>query len=75
MRKGKWKLHEYFEDGALLLFDLEKDPRGETNNLAQSNPQKLKQLKEDLYRWRDRVKALVPTKRNPKYVVSPIKTR
>ena len=74
MRKGKWKLHEYFEDGALLLFDLEKDP-GETNNLAQSNPKKLKQLKEDLYRWRDRVKAPVPTKRNPKYVASPIKTR
>ncbi|MEL0004265.1 MAG: hypothetical protein VW643_00565, partial [Opitutales bacterium] len=74
IRKGKWKLHEYFEDGALLLFDLEKDP-GETTNLAQSNPKKLKQLKENLYAWRNRVKAPVPTKRNPKYVASPIKTR
>jgi arylsulfatase A-like enzyme len=74
IRKGKWKLHEYFEDGALLLFDLEKDP-GETTNLAQSNPKKLKQLKEDLYAWRERVQVPVPTKRNPKYVASVIKNR
>ena len=44
IRKGKWKLHEYFEDGALLLFDLEKDP-GETTNLADSKSKKLAELK------------------------------
>ena len=74
IRKGKWKLHEYFEDGALLLFDLEKDP-GETTNLADSKPKKLAELKKDLYSWRKRVKAPVPTKRNPKYVASVIKNR
>ena len=55
IRKGKWKLHEYFEDGALLLFDLEKDP-GETTNLA-SQSKKLKHLKE-IYAWRKRVRHL-----------------
>ena len=74
IRMGKWKLHEYFEDGALLLFDLEKDP-GETTNLAAAKPKKLAELKKDLYAWRKRVNAPVPTKRNPRYVASPIKTR
>jgi arylsulfatase A-like enzyme len=74
IRKGKWKLHEYFEDGALLLFDLEKDP-GETTNLAGSKTKKLADLKNDLFSWRKRVKAPVPTKRNPKYVASIIQNR
>ncbi|MEK9773274.1 MAG: sulfatase/phosphatase domain-containing protein, partial [Opitutae bacterium] len=74
IRKGKWKLHEYFEDGALLLFDLEKD-LGETTNLADSKPKKLAELKNDLYDWRKRVKAPVPTERNPKYVASVIQNR
>ena len=74
LRKGKWKLHQYFEDGALLLFDLQKDP-GETNNLAQSKPGKLKELKDDLYAWRERVNAPVPKKLNPKYVPTKIINR
>ena len=74
LRKGKWKLHEYFEDGALLLFDLQRDP-GETNNLAQSKPGKLKELKDDLYAWRERVNAPVPTKFNPKYIPTKIINR
>ena len=74
IRKGKWKLHEYFEDGALLLYDLEKDP-GETTNLADIKHGKLVELKKDLYAWRERVKAPVPTRLNPKYVAGKIKTR
>ena len=74
IRKGKWKLHEYFEDGALLLYDLEKDP-GETTNLADIKHGKLVELKKDLYAWRERVKAPVPTQLNPKYVAGQIKTR
>ena len=74
LRKGKWKLHEYFEDGALLLFNIQKDP-GETINLAQSRTTKLKELKDDLYAWRKRVNAPVPTKLNPKYVPSKIINR
>ena len=74
IRKGKWKLHEYFEDGALLLYDLEKDP-GETTNLADIKHGKLVELKKDLSAWRERVKAPVPTQLNPKYVAGKIKTR
>jgi arylsulfatase A-like enzyme len=74
LRKGKWKLHEYFEDGALLLFDLEKDP-GETHNLAAEKPKKLEALKADMYAWRKRTGSPVPTKRNPKYVPQQISIR
>jgi arylsulfatase A-like enzyme len=74
LRKGKWKLHEYFEDGALLLYDLEKDP-GETHNLAAEKPKKLQALKADMYAWRQRTDSPVPTKLNPKYVPQQISTR
>jgi len=74
LRKGKWKLHEYFEDGAMLLYDLEKDP-GETHNLAAEKPKKLQALKADMYAWRKRTDSPVPTKLNPKYVPQKISTR
>ena len=74
LRKGKWKLHEYFEDGALLLYDLEKDP-GETNDLAAEKPKKLQALKADMYAWRKRTGSPVPTKLNPKYTRQDISTR
>ncbi len=74
LRKGKWKLHEYFEDGALLLYDLENDP-GETNNLAAEKPKKLEALKADMYAWRQRTDSPVPTKLNPKYVRQQVSIR
>ena len=37
IRSGKWKLHEYFEDGGIELYDLESDP-GERNNLVDAHP-------------------------------------
>ena len=37
IRAGKWKLHEYFEDGGLELYDLAEDP-GETRNLIARFP-------------------------------------
>lgn len=66
MRYSKWKLHEYFEDGALELYDLETDI-GETNNLAETQPEKLKELKAMLYAWREKYQCPVPTELNPKY--------
>jgi arylsulfatase A-like enzyme len=67
MRYGQWKLHEYFEDGAFELYDLEND-LGEKNNLAQSNPKKLKELKDMLNAWRKETNSPVPTELNPKYI-------
>lgn len=66
MRHGKWKLHEYFEDGALELYDLEADP-GERRNLANANPQRTAELYGILETWRARTGAAVPTQPNPGY--------
>ncbi|MGC6567111.1 MAG: sulfatase [Akkermansiaceae bacterium] len=66
MRHGKWKLHEYFEDGRLELYDLETDP-GVRKNLAKAQPEVAKKLHQRLLKWRKEMKAPVPTKKNPKY--------
>ncbi|MCG8448283.1 MAG: sulfatase-like hydrolase/transferase, partial [Pirellulales bacterium] len=66
IRYGQWKLHHYFEDGGLELYDLDADP-GEQNNLARENSEKTEQLLEMLENWRKETRAPVPTKLNPKY--------
>jgi arylsulfatase A-like enzyme len=66
IRNGKWKLHEYFEDGGLELYDLEADP-GESTNLAESHPAETKRLHDDLKQWRKAIAAPVPTKLNPDF--------
>jgi arylsulfatase A-like enzyme len=60
MRQGKWKLIEYFEDKALELFDLKKDP-GETHNLAATNTQQARKMQDMLQRWRAQTHAGLPT--------------
>jgi arylsulfatase A-like enzyme len=67
IRYGKWKLHHYFEDNGLELYDLEND-LGEQHNLAESEPEKTRELLELLNAWRIRTKAPVPTELNPEYV-------
>jgi len=67
MRKGKWKLHEYFEDSALELYNLEQDP-GESNNLVEKMPKKAKELHQQLIEWRMNTKAPVPTQLNPNFI-------
>lgn len=66
IRSGKWKLHEYFEDGRLELYDLENDI-GETKNVAEDHAAIATQLHTELKSWRLRVNAPTPTKLNPKY--------
>lgn len=66
IRKGDWKLHEYFEDGRLELYNLAEDI-GETSNLAEQEPDRVKELHEDLSAWRDRVNAPIPTELNPDF--------
>jgi len=69
MRAGKWKLHEYFEDGAIELYNLEVDP-GEQSNLAEEYPEIVKKLYQSLLEWRIETNAPVPTEFNPYYVGS-----
>lgn len=66
IRKGDWKLIQYFEDNTLELYNLAKDP-GETTNLAETNPDKANALLEDLQAWQARTKAPIPTEKNPQY--------
>jgi arylsulfatase A-like enzyme len=66
MRAGDWKLIEYFEDGALELYNL-KDDISERENLAEALPGKTKELHKLMLTWRKEVKAPVPTEPNPDY--------
>ena len=66
MRLGDWKLHEYFEDGALELYNL-KDDIGEQRNLAEVNSEKVKELHKLLIAWRKNINAPVPAKTNPEF--------
>jgi arylsulfatase A-like enzyme len=63
---GDWKLHEYFEDTALELYDLKSDP-GEENNVTVQNPEKTQELLKKLVDWRTATNALVPSQNNPEY--------
>lgn len=51
IRHGDWKLIEFFEDGALELYNLAKDPN-ETINLAEIHPEKAQQILKELGEWR-----------------------
>lgn len=66
IRKGKWKLHEYFEDGSFELYDLENDI-GEEKNLVDEFPE----IKEDLFQllneWRTEMQADIPNEINPDF--------
>lgn len=66
IRYGNWKLHEYFEDGALELYNLDTDP-GEKQSLADIHPEKTKELHQMLIQWRKELNAPVPAQRNQKY--------
>lgn len=66
VRYGKWKLHHYFENNGIELYNLKKDI-SETNNLAKKNPEKAKELLEMLDKWREETNAPIPTKLNSDY--------
>ena len=60
IRDGDWKLIEWFEDGKLELYDIKSD-LSEAHNLAERQPEKVKQLHERLAAWRKSVGAVLPT--------------
>lgn len=63
IRKGDWKLHYYFEDRSVELFNLKHDI-GEKNNVAQKNPVMVSKLKEELENWWKNTQAEIPTEKN-----------
>jgi len=64
IRRGQFKLIEYFENDTIQLFDLSTDI-GETTNLAKSREKLAQSLLDELHGWRKRVGAAMPTKRKP----------
>lgn len=66
LRKGYWKIHHYFEDDSYQLYNLKADI-GEKNNLANSQPAKLRELQLELKRMDKLTKAPAVTQLNPKY--------
>ena len=59
MRKGDWKLLEYYEDNRVELYNLKND-LSESQDLANSMPDLASQLRSELHNWRTEVGALVP---------------
>ena len=66
VRKGDWKLHHYFENDEHELYNLREDI-GETRNLAESDQERLDELRSELERWRNQIDAPVPRELNPDY--------
>ena len=65
IRVGDWKLMEFFEDGHVELYHLGEDP-GETQDLAQREPERAAAMQERLKSWRMSVGAK-PALENPNF--------
>ena len=63
IRKGPWKLLEFFEDSHVELYNLETDP-AETTDLAETDARRARSMREELAAWRDSVGARL-TAANP----------
>lgn len=65
IRRGDWKLIEWFEDRRVELFNVVADV-GETTDLAQRETARADALRSELHRWQKEVGAIFPAP-NPKY--------
>jgi uncharacterized sulfatase len=65
IRRGDWKLIEFFEDGSLELYNLARD-EAETHNVAGEHAQVAQELRSALAAWRAKVGARMP-RPNPNY--------
>ena len=66
IRKGDWKLHYYFEDHGIELYNL-KDDISERNNLAEIQVDKREELADELKAWWEKTDAPIPNAINPLY--------
>ena len=66
IRKGDWKLHYYFEDNGIELYDLKNDV-GEKKDLSKSETEKASELMGDLQSWWEKTNAPIPTELNPDF--------
>jgi len=66
IRKGDWKLHHYFEDNSLQLYNLKNDI-GEKSNVAKDYPEITKDLLDLLTQRRKETKAPIVDQLNKEY--------
>ncbi len=69
MRKGEWKLIQWFEGDRIELFNLKSDP-GEKTNLASGEPSRVREMQRELGAWRKEVGARMPAP-NPAWTKRP----
>jgi arylsulfatase A-like enzyme len=65
IRKGDWKLIEFFEDGRVELYNIKQDI-GEQHDLARMHPHRAAKMLADLKAWQKQTRATFPTP-NPNY--------
>lgn len=66
VRKGDWKLMQFFETGAIELYNLKTDI-GESTNVSKSSPDVARALLQDLQDWQTKTKAPIPATPNPDF--------
>jgi len=66
VRSGDWKLHYYFEDKGLELYDLKNDI-GERSNLAEKHPEQAEALMSKIRAFWEDTGADLPLAPNPKF--------
>ena len=64
--KNDWKLHHYFENNSIELYNLKEDV-SESKNLSKENKEKTNELFEELNNWRKLNNAPIPSKINSDY--------
>ena len=64
--KNDWKLHHYFENNSIELYNLKEDI-SESKNLSKENKEKTNELFEELNKWRKLNNAPIPNKINSDY--------
>ncbi len=65
IRRGDWKLIEFYESDTVELYNL-KDDLAESKNLAKKEPARVKEMRTALADWRKQVNAQMPVP-NPNY--------
>jgi arylsulfatase A-like enzyme len=74
MRRGNFKLIEFFESGTTELYDLAADPE-EKNNLIDTNPKLAEELHAELKQWQRELNAPCPEEPNPDYDPSAVRKK
>jgi len=65
IRMGPWKLHRFYEDNRVELYNLDDD-LGERRNLAAEHVDRVNRMQRHLVRWQEAARVQMPTP-NPKY--------